>query len=85
MLYIADKHNCKPRKHFETIVSKDHVPESPFAEIVVLTKKNLGCIYRDSSMDVKDFNEVYLSQLMEKLPTTNNILLLNIFFLENSI
>ena len=39
LLYVADKHDCKPRKDLEKIVSKDHVLESAFAEIVVPTKK----------------------------------------------
>ena len=81
LLYIADKHDCKPRKDLEKIVYKDHVLESSFAEIVVPTKKNiiLGCIYRHPSMDVKDFNEGYLSPLMEKLPTSKHNFLLGDF------
>ena len=81
MLYISDKHDSKPRKDLERIVSKDHVLESTFAEIVVPTKKNiiLGCIYRHPSMEVNDFNEGYLSPLMEKLPTTKNTFLLGDF------
>ena len=81
MLYISDKHDSKPRKDLERIVSKDHVLESAFAEIVVPTKKNiiLGCIYRHPSMEVNDFNEGYLSPLMEKLPSAKHTFLLGDF------
>ena len=81
LLYVADKYDCKPRKDLEKIVSKDHVLESAFAEIVVPTKKNiiLGCIYRHPSMDVKDFNEGYLGPLTEKLPATKHTFLFGDF------
>ena len=81
ILYIADKHDCKPRKDLEKIVYKDHVLESSFAEIVVPTKKNiiLGCIYRHPSMYLSDFNDGYLSPLMEKLPSSKHTFLLGDF------
>ena len=81
ILYVADNHDCKPRKDLEKIVYKDHVLESTFAEIVVPTKKNIvvGCIYRHPSMEVMDFNDGYLSPLMEKLPSTKHTFLLGDF------
>ena len=81
LLYIADKHNCKPRKDLDKIASKDHVLESVFAEIVIPTKKNilLGCIYRHPSMHLKDFNDRYLSPLMDKLNNNKHTFLLGDF------
>ena len=81
MLYIAEKHDSKPRKDLDKIVSKDHVLESMFCEIVVPSKKNivLGCIYRHPSMKVKDFNEGYLCPLLEKLPDNKHTFLLGDF------
>ena len=81
ILYIADNHVSKPRKDLDKIEYKDHVLESTFAEIVVPTKKNIvvGCIYRHPSMEVIDFNDGYLSPLMEKLPSTKHTFLMGDF------
>ena len=81
MLYISKKHNCIPRKSLDKIVYKSYVLESIFAEIVVPGKKNIvvGCIYRHPSMTVNDFNQNFLSPLMEKLTDKKHNFLLGDF------
>ena len=62
-------------------MEKPHVLESVFTEIVVPNRKNivLGCIYRHPTMDLCDFNENYLSPLMEKLNKDKHIFLMGDF------
>ena len=52
--------------------------ESVFMEIIVPNKKNItmGCIYRHPSMDLNDFTDNYLNQLMTKMAGNKN----NIFY-----
>ena len=81
MLYISDKHNSIPRKNLDSTVYKTYVLESVFAEIIIPGKKNIvvGCIYRHPSMTVKDFNENFWDQLMEKLTDKKHNFLLGDF------
>ena len=81
IIYISDKHNSKPMKDLDKIVYKSYVLESVFAEIVIPNKKNviLGCIYKHPSMEVNDFNENYLSPLMDKLNDKKHTFLLGDF------
>ena len=77
ILYISEKHKSKPRNDLNKIISKPHVLESVFTEIVVPNKKNivLGCIYRHPSMELQDFNVNYLEPLMDKLNQDKHIFL----------
>ena len=81
ILYISEKHNSKPRKDLDNIMEKSYVLESAFSEIVVPNKKNivLGCIYRHPSMDLHDFNENYLTPVMDKLNNDKHTFLMGDF------
>ena len=81
ILYIAEQHNCKPRKDLDAISYKTYALESVFTEIIIPNKRNilLGCMYRHPSMEVKDFNENYLNPLMDKLGDKKNVFLLGYF------
>ena len=74
MLYIVKDHKCKPREDLSSIVYKSHELESVFMEIIVPNKKNIiiGCIYRHPSMDLNDFTDNYLNQLMAKMACNKN-------------
>ena len=80
-LYISKKHKSKPRNDLEKIMTKPHILESVFTEIVIPHKKNivLGCIYRHPTMDLHDFNENYLTPLMDKLNKDKHIFLMGDF------
>ena len=81
ILYISEKHKSKPRSDLNNIMYKSRVLESIFTEIVVPNRKNivLGCIYRHPSMDLHDFNENYLTPLMNKLNKDKHIFLMGDF------
>ena len=91
MLYIANEHKCKPRDDLSSTVYKSYELESVFMELIIPNKKNVtvGCIYRHPSMDLTDFTENYLNQLMAKMAgNKNNIFLLgdfNIDLMKNDI
>ena len=68
LLYINSKKvNHKPRKDLN--IGKDKELESIFIELVFPNKKNIivGCIYRHPCMDTREFNNIYLSPLLEKI------------------
>ena len=54
ILYIAEQHNCKPRKDLDAISYKTYALESGFTEIIIPNKRNilLGYMYRHPSMEV---------------------------------
>ena len=91
MLYIAKDHKCKPREDLSSIVYKSYELESVFMEIIVPNKTNItmGYIYRHPSMDLNDFTENDLNQLMAKMAgNKNNIYLFgdfNIDLMKNDI
>ena len=73
ILYIKNKFNTLPRTDLDNIMYKSKELESSFIEIINSGKKNIviGCIYRHPSMDLNEFNEYYLDNLLEKLSTEN--------------
>ena len=89
ILYIAEQHNCEPRKDLDAISYNTYALESVFTEIIIPNKRNilLGCMYRHPSMEVKDLNENDLNPLMDKLGDKKNVFLLdfNIDLMKNDI
>ena len=80
LLYINNNINYKVRKNL-TIYKKKQL-ESVFIETINKKGKNtiIGCIYRHPSMTINDFNDNFLSPLLEKLSFENkNITLLGDF------
>ena len=77
--YIAEQHNCKPRKDLDAISYKTYGLQSVFTEIIISK--------RSPSMEIKDFNENYLNPLMDKLGDKNVFLLgdFNIDLMKNDI
>ena len=67
LMYISDKLNCKRRVDLEKIMYKSGILESSVLEIINPSKKNIlvTCIYRHPSMDLKEFNEDFLTQYMD--------------------
>ena len=82
MLYIQEEVNCKPRVDLDKIVYKSKELESVFIEIINPGRKNIviGCIYRHPSMELEEFNDEFLSVLMENIgKEEKNIFLLGDF------
>ena len=80
LLYINDRVSYKTRSDLSLYKTKEL--ESTFIEIVSKNKVNsiVGCIYRHPNMDLSEFNEDYISPLLEKLSKENkNIFLLGDF------
>ena len=73
MLYMNDKFHSKQRNDLENLIYKSKELESTFVEIINPGKKNIvvGCIYRHPSMILNEFNEQYLSSLLDKLSVEN--------------
>ena len=74
ILYINDKFNSKPRIDLEILVYKSKQLESSFIEIINEgNQKNIiiGCIYRHPSMDLNEFNDQYLNDILSKLSIEN--------------
>ena len=67
LIYISDKLNSKPRLDLEKQLYKSGILESSVLEIMNPRKKNIlvTCIYRHPSMDLKEFNEDFLTPYME--------------------
>ena len=73
ILYIKNKFNTIPRDDLNKIMYKSKQIESSFIEIINSNKKNIviGCIYRHPSMDLNEFNECYLGNLLDKISMEN--------------
>ena len=71
LLYISNKINYKIRNDLK-IYNKKHL-ESIFIEIINKKTKNVvvGCIYRHPCMQINDFNQNFLTPLLEKLSFEN--------------
>ena len=65
--FISEKLTFKKRDDLQIVL--DSSLESTFIEIVLSNRKNIlcGCIYRHPHMSINEFNEKYLSPLLEKL------------------
>ena len=72
LIYIRDTINHKLRLDFN--VEKEKELESIFIEILQKTSKNviIGCIYRHPCMHLKEFNNLFLKSLTERLTKENN-------------
>ena len=79
VLYIKNTLSYVSRPNLQ--IYKPHLLESNFVEIINPKKTNIiiGCIYRHPSMDLEEFNECYLSILLEKLSKENK----SVFLLGN--
>ena len=69
LLYIKQGINYKLRKELQIYKSKEL--ESIFVEVLErgMSKNNMiiGCIYRNSSMTLSEFNNYFLSVLLQKI------------------
>ena len=72
LLYLRDTINYKLRPDLN--VEKEKELESIFIEIFQKTSKNviIGCIYRHPCMHLKEFNNLFLKSLTERLTKENN-------------
>ena len=72
LLYIRDTANYKLRPDLN--VEKEKELESIFIEILQKTSSNVinGCIYRHPRMYPKEFNDLFLKSLRERLTKENN-------------
>ena len=63
LLYISNTINAKPRPDLEATLYKTGLLETTVLEITNPNSKNIliTCIYRHPSMDLKEFNEDYLT------------------------
>ena len=76
LLYINETLNYKSRKDLEIQKSKEL--ESTFIEVIKPREKNIliGCIYRHPSMSIKEFNNDFLKNLLEKITLENKDIVL---------
>ena len=72
LLYIRDTINYKLRS--DPNVEKEKELESVFIEMLQKTSKNvvIGCIDRHPCMHPKEFNDLFLKSLTERLTKENN-------------
>ena len=72
LLYIKNGINYKLRPDLN--INKDKVLESIFIEILTKSSKNslIGCIYRHPCMHPKEFNNLFLKSLTNKLNKESN-------------
>ena len=63
LIYISDTINSKPRHDLEAKLYKSELLESTVLEIINPKAKNIiiTCLYRHPSMDLKEFNEDFLT------------------------
>ena len=63
LLYISDTINSKPRPDLEALLYKTRLLETTVLEILNPNSKNIlvTCVYRHPSMDLKEFNEEFLT------------------------
>ena len=78
LLYIKQGINYKLRKDLQIYKSKEL--ESTFVEVLEpgMSKNNMiiGCIYRHPSMELSEFNNHFLSVLLEKISKENKMVVL---------
>ena len=74
-IYIKKDLNYKLRKDLEIYKSKQ--PESTFIEVNLKNEKvAIGCIYRHPSMELLEFNNDYLTNLLDTLSSENKTVVL---------
>ena len=73
ILYVDEDYDSNARADLDSSMYKPNELESVFIEINNTGQKNtvVGCIYRHPTMDIKEFNEDYLTPLMGKLAKEN--------------
>ena len=71
--YISKKYSCKSRSDLNGLMYKPYEIESTFVEIINKNKKTkiIGCIYRHPSMGIDEFNNFYLTPLLQKTTKEN--------------
>ena len=80
LLYTSNNLSYKPRN--DLCIYKSTELESTFIEILSPKKTNVivGCIYRHPHMDLNEFNDYYINNLLDKLSKENKtVFLLGIF------
>ena len=74
LLYIKQGINNKSRKDLQIYKSKEL--ESTYVEVLEPGKPRnnmiIGCVYRHSSMELSEFNNYFLSVLLEKISKEKN-------------
>ena len=76
LLYISNNLSYKPRN--DLCIYKSTELESTFIEILSAKKTNVivGCIYRHPHMDLNEFNDYYINNLLDKLSKENKTVFL---------
>ena len=76
LLYIRNHLSYKTRNDLN--IYKSAELESTFIEIINHKKSNIivGCIYRHPAMDLNEFNDYHLNELLHKLSSENKSLIL---------
>ena len=71
LLYISNNLSYKPRN--DLCIYKSTELESTFIEILSPKKTNVivGCIYRHPHMDLNEFNDYIINNLLDKLSKEN--------------
>ena len=76
LLYISNNLSYKPTN--DLCINKSTELESKFIEILNTEKMNVivGCIYHHPHMDLNEFNDYYINNLLDKLSKENKTVLL---------
>ena len=76
LLYMCNNFSYKPRN--DLCIYKSTESESTFIEILnpKKTNVNVGCIYRYPHMDLNEFNDYYINNLLDKLSSENKTVFL---------
>ena len=76
LLYISNNLSYKPRNNL--CIYKSTELESTFIEILSPKKTNVivGCIYRHPDMQLNEFNDYYINNLLDKLSKENKTVFL---------
>ena len=79
LLYMSNNLSYKPRNGL--CIYKSTKLESTFIEMLNPKKTNVivGCIYRHPHMDLNEFNDYYINNLLDMLSKENTIFLLGNF------
>ena len=76
LLYISNNLSCKPRN--DLCIYKSTEVEPTFTEILSPKKTNVivGCIYCHPHIDLNEFNDCYINNLLDKLSKENKTVIL---------
>ena len=77
-LFLANSLNTKSRKDLDNVMYFPKLLESTFAEITSDRHTNIivGCIYKHPSMAITNFNDFYLTPLLDKACREGKVLIL---------